>query len=478
MNGEIHEKCGVVGISLFEPEENAAPYARAILAALQHRGRDATGIASGGRDKLLYEYKNRGSVEGVLTEEKVARLIGSVAIGHNRYSTSGDATKHVQPVTDLLHRFAFAHNGNLSDTTKLADALSGSGVNLDNYNDSEIAGLTIVDSMQRNRLNLPDAVEDVYGLMQGAFSCVAAHDDTLVTFRDPCGIRPLEIGKFASGLIVASETCGLDALEAEHVRSVMPGEMAVIKNGEIVESRQLAEPDPHFDIFEYIYFGRPDSVFNGESVSGVRFRLGKELAALYLDCVSDKDNAIVVPVPETSYPMADGFAKAQGIHISHAIYKNQLISRSFMMKTEDDRLQAVRSKHNVVQAAVKDKDVILIDDSIVRLTTIPIVVKKIRNAGARSISVLIGSAPVRYPDFYGINTPDQDELTAAVLTIDQIKAKIGCDFLGYLPISAMVRATGLPADQLNLSPFNGEYPIDIGPHRNAIFTPEDKSYLD
>ena len=149
-----------------------------------------------------------------------------------------------------------------------------------------------------------------------------------------------------------------------------------------------------------------------------------------------------------------------------------------MMKTEDDRLQAVRSKHNVVQAAVKDKDVILIDDSIVRLTTIPIVVKKIRNAGARSISVLIGSAPIRYPDFYGINTPDQDKLAAAVLTIDQIKEQIGCDFLGYLPISAMVRATGLPADQLNLSPFNGEYPIDIGPRRNDIVTPEDKSYLD
>lgn len=478
MNGEIHEKCGVVGISLFDPKENAAPYAREVLAALQHRGRDATGIASGGKDKLLYEYKNRGSVEGVLTEDKVIRLKGSVAIGHNRYATNGDPTKHIQPVTDPLHRFAFAHNGNLPDTEGLAHALSGSGVNLYNYNDSEIAGLTIVDSMQRNRSNLPDAIEDVYNLMQGAFSCVAAHDDTLVTFRDRCGIRPLEIGKFASGLIVASETCGLDALGAEYVRSVMPGEMVVINNGEIVETRQLAEPNPHFDIFEYIYFGRPDSVFNGESVSGVRFRLGQELAALYPGCVSDKENTVVVPIPETSYPTADGFAKAQGVHISHAIYKNQLISRSFMMKTQSERDQAVRSKHNIIQAAVKDKDVILIDDSIVRLTTVPIVVDKIRKAGARSISVLIGSAPIRYPDFYGINTPDQDKLAAAVLTIDQVKEQIGCDFLGYLPISAMVRATGLTADQLNLSPFNGEYPIDIGSRRNDIFTPEDKSYLD
>ncbi|MDK2899266.1 MAG: amidophosphoribosyltransferase [Patescibacteria group bacterium] len=477
MKEEIHEKCGVVGVSLFNANKDAALYVREVLAALQHRGRDGTGIASGGKDKILCEYKNRGSVEGVLAEDKIARLAGSVAIGHNRYATNGDPTKHMQPFTDPLHRFAFAHNGNLPDTTNLERALSGSGVNLDNYNDSEIAGIAIVDSMQQNRSSLPDAIENIYNLMQGAFSCVAAHDDILVAFRDHCGIRPLEIGKFASGLVISSETCGLDSLEAEYIRSVAPGEMVVIKDGKIVEARQLAKSNPHFDIFEYIYFGRPDSVFNGESVSGVRFRLGKELAMLYSNCVKNKENTVVIPIPETSYLMADGFAKYQDIHISHAIYKNQLISRSFMMKTQSERNKAVRSKHNVIQAAVNGKDVILIDDSIVRLTTIPIVVDKVRKAGAKSVSVLIGSSPIRYPDFYGINTPDQDKLAAAVLTIDQIKEQIGCDFLGYLPISAMVRATGLKASQLNLSSFNGEYPIDIGAHRNDIVKPKDKSYL-
>lgn len=478
MMDKTHEKCAVAGISLLDPTENAAPYIREVLAALQHRGRDATGIASGGKNKKLYEYKNRGSVEGVLTEAKVSGLIGSVGIGHNRYATDGDPKKHVQPFTDPYHRFAFAHNGNLPVTTKLAHALRGSGVNLGNYNDSETAALAITDSMQRHRCNLPDAIEDVYNLMQGAFSCVSMHDDIMVAFRDPCGIRPLEIGKFAGGLVVASETCGLDVLEATFIRSVQPGEMVVFKNGKIIESRKLAEPNLRFCIFEYIYFGRPDSIFNSETVGSVRFRLGKELAMQYADKIKDRDNTIVVPVPETSYQMADGFATKLNLPIRHAIYKNQLISRSFMMKTQFERDQAVRSKHNILDAAVKGKDVILIDDSIVRLTTIPIVVNKVRQAGAKSIIVMIGSAPIRYPDFYGICTPNQNTLAAAVDTIDQMREKIGCDYLGFLPISSMVRATGLKAEQLNLSSFNGEYPIDIGIHKKNIFKPKDETFLD
>lgn len=478
MTMQIHEKCAVVGVSLVDTEENAAPYVREVLAALQHRGRDATGIASGGKNKQLHEYKNRGSVEGVLTEAKVAALDGSVAIGHNRYSTNGDPTKHLQPFTDSLHRFAFAHNGNLPVTTKLAHSLRGSGVNLRNYNDSEIAGLAIADYMQRHRSDLPDAVANIYSCMQGAFSCVAIHDDTLVAFRDPCGIRPLEIGEFDGGIIIASETCGLDVFEAAHIRSVQPGEMVVIQNGQIVETRQLAEPNPRFCIFEYIYFGRPDSVFNGEQVGSVRFRFGQELAKVHASNVINSANTVVVPIPETSYSIADGFAAELGLPVRHAIHKNQLVSRSFMMKSQDERDKAVRSKHNIVQAAVKGKDVILVDDSIVRLTTIPIVVKKVRLAGAKSISVMLGSAPIRYPDYYGISTPSQNELSAATTTIKQMQKKIGCDYLGFLPISAMVRATRLPANQLNLSSFNGEYPINIGIHSKKITTPKDTSYLD
>lgn len=476
MNGELHEKCAVVGVSLEDPADHAAQIVRPVLADLQHRGRDATGIASGGESLELLTYRNRGSVEGVLTESKVEALQGPTSIGHNRYSTNGNPESHLQPFVSPYSRIATAHNGNLPTTTLLEHDLTGSGVNLAHYNDSEILGIALNDRMQRLRKSLPDAFEDLFPRIVGAFSFVAMHDDLLIASRDSKGIRPLELGKHPNGTVVASETCGLNSVGATHVRSVLPGEMVVIKDGQIVEQRQLAPSDPKFCIFEYVYFGRPDSVFNGQLVYDVRTNLGKQLALAHPPG-SDNSNSIIVPVPETSYPMADGYAQTTGLPMLHAIHKNQLVTRSFMMKTQHERDAAVRSKHNVMPV-VKGKDVILIDDSIVRLTTIPVVVNQVRELGARSVSVLVGSAPVRFPDFYGISMPDQEKLAAATMTQEEMRKQIGCDYLGYLSISAMVKATNTPADTLNLSPFNGEYPIDIGAHKKTIRRPVETVYMD
>ena len=383
---------------------------------------------------------------------------------------------HLQPFVNPFLRLATGHNGNLPTTTALEYDLSGAGVNLEHYNDSEKMGIALGDRLQRLRQPLPDAFAGLFERISGAFSFVAMHDDLLIAARDQHGIRPLELGSFDGGAVVASETSGLKDIDAEHLRSVQPGEMVVIKDGEIVEERQLAEPMPHFDMFEYVYFARPDSVLNGELVYNVRYRLGEELARFHPP-QTDAKNTVIVPVPETSYPMADGYATATGLPIQHAIYKNQLVTRSFMMKTQSERDLAVRAKHNPMPV-LRGKDVILMDDSIVRLTTIPVVVEQVRAMGARTVSVLLGSSPVRFPDFYGINMPEQSKLAAAVMTIEEMRKQIGCDHLGYLPVSAMVRASGLPAENLNLSPFSGEYPIDIGLHSRDIKKPVDTTYMD
>jgi amidophosphoribosyltransferase len=323
-------------------------------------------------------------------------------------------------------------------------------------------------------------------MFKGAFSCVGMYDNTLFAFRDPFGIRPLALGYFHDSWAISSETCGLDIINAKYDREVKPGEMVIIDEHGKLESKQLAEGMDKLDIFEFVYFARHDSKLYGTTVNEVRRRFGRELALQHGALHDNGENVVVVPVPDTSIPEAEGYAESLGLTNKQAIIKNRFIGRTFMQPTDEARKKQLRRKHNIISDPVRGKDVVLIDDSIVRLNTIPNLVQRMKSIGAKTVSVLIGSPPVRFPDYYGIDTPNQSELAAANMTIEEMRKSMGqdrygednCKYLGFLSLERMIKATGMPADMFNLSCFTGEYPIDIGRRKQEIKPPVSMEYVD
>lgn len=476
MADEAREKCAVAAIVSADGESVASELLFESLYALQHRGVEASGMATLQADGHLKSHCELGLVKNVYDEEVIRKLGGIMGIGHNRYSTSGSKADHPQPFTDKPIGFALAHNGNLPDTDDLADFLDGSSIHSGHMNDSEMAGSAIAQNI-RNGLALPDAVERAYPLLNGAFSCVAMHDGMVAAFRDPKGIRPLAFGSFDGGYAVASETAGLDIIDSIFSREVRPGEMVMI-TADGVEARQLADEDSKLDMFEFVYFARPDSMLYGQRVNEVRRRLGQQLAEQHGSLYEDTQNVLVVPVPDTSVPSSKGYARSLGLEQDEGIVKNRYIGRTFIQPTNARRHQHLRRKHNIIPEVVKGRDVILVDDSIVRLNTLPRLVRLAKESGARSVSALIASAPVRFPDYYGMDTPKQGELAAATMTVEQMRQKMDCHYLGFLSLDRMVKATGMPAEQFNLSCFTGEYPINIGRHAEEISTPISMEYVE
>ncbi|MDL2362883.1 MAG: amidophosphoribosyltransferase [Patescibacteria group bacterium] len=476
MAGEAREKCAVGGIISRDEEVEASALMYESLFSMQHRGAEASGIASQLDNGNMESKRDLGLVRDVYRPEDIRRLAGTTAIGHNRYSTSGNKFKHMQPYEDMPLGLAFSHNGNLPVTQQLETHLAHHNIRVQHFNDSEMMGLAIGKYISDGR-SLPDAIELSYPLFRGAFSCVAMQDGVIAAFRDSKGIRPLAIGSFENGYAVTSETCGLDIIDAKYEREVMPGELVIItKDG--IESRQLAEGESKLDIFEFVYFARHDSYLYGQRVNEVRRRFGEQLAISHPARPDNGDNILVVPVPDTSVPVAEGYADSLGLRHGQSIIKNRYIGRTFMQPSQQARRQQLRRKHTMISEAVEGKDLILIDDSIVRLNTIPGIVEQARECNARSITVLISSPPVRYPDFYGIDTPDQSELAAAHLTVEQMRDKVDCDYLGFLSISGMVEATHMPYDAFSLSCFNGEYPVGIGKRKDGLIKPVSNEYTD
>lgn len=476
MPGEIREKCAVAAVGTADPQFDAAPMVYESLFAMQHRGTEASGIGVQHPDLGTLAHRGRGMVIDVFDHDAFSRLQGGTAIGHNRYSTSGGKNgEHPQPFIETSVGLGLTMNGNIPDTSGLSEYLESKGIKTRYLNDTEMAGQVIAHYLRQGN-DLPKSVEFSYPLMNGAFSCVAMRDDVLVAFRDPYGIRPFAFGYTPAGdAVLASETCGLDILDAEYFREVAPGEMIVIGDDRKIESRQLAEGQPKLDIFEMVYFARHDSYLYGQRVNEVRRRFGEQLALEHPPITGKSGNELVVPVPDTSIPAAEGYAQALGLEHSQAIIKNRYIGRTFIKPSQEERLGHLRRKHNVISERVEGRDVILIDDSIVRLNTLPKLVQLVNSLGARSVSALIASPPVRFPDFYGIDIPSQKELAAANLTLPQIKERLGngrgCNYLGYLSLEGMVQATGLDYEKFNLSCFNGEYPIDIGDRHKDIIVP-------
>jgi amidophosphoribosyltransferase len=458
---ELTEKCGVFGV--FTVASYAARATYYGLFALQHRGQESSGIATVA-EGIIQMYGGEGLVAHVYSQKDLDVLKSNMAIGHNRYSTSGGkGGSHVQPVVDAEAGFALAHNGNLPTVVALADFLKGRGVATVDMNDSQMMAAAIGCYMREGK-SLPEAIEAAWPLFTGAFACVAMDAGTVVAFRDECGIRPLSLGSLEDGYAVASETCAFDTIGAAFLRDVKPGELVMISS-KGVKSKQIVKARPAMDVFEYVYFARPDSMVMGRKVNEVRREFGRQLAREF-PIKAD----LVIPVPDSAIPAALGYSEQSGIRFDHGFVKNRYIHRTFIKPTQEMRERDVKVKLNPVPEAIMGKDVIVIDDSIVRGTTTAQIVDMLHGAGARNVHVLVSSPPVKYPDFYGINTPNPDELIASRMSVEEICRHIGAESLGFLSFEGMVKATGWPASKLNTSCFSGVYPIDIGESNRRLMS--------
>lgn len=463
----IGEKCAVFGIYAFNDHQEVARTTADGLHALQHRGQEGSGISTSDGTKI-HLHKRRGLVKQVYDDEDPASfnfdsLPGNFAIGHNRYATSSkrSSENHLQPVTDDLNTLTLAHNGNLPDTTTLEQFLDARGIETSGFNDTEMMHAAILDFKNRGA-SLDEAVMASIPLFRGAFSFLAMDEKQIVAARDERGIRPFSIGRLNGSYVFSSETCALDAIGAIYIRDINPGEIVVAtENG--LRSMEHSEGKQKLDIFEFIYFARPDSTLLGKSVLEVRKNLGKMAAKEH-----SHRGDIVIDVPDSGTPGAIGYAQESGIPYEQGLIKNRYTGRTFQRPEQDRRRNEVLQKLNPVKAILWNRRVIVVDDSIVRGTTSRELVKMLRNAGAREVHMRITSPPVKFPDYYGIDTPNQAHLIGAYKSVQEICEYIGADTLEFLSYEGMIEAIGLPEDELSTSCFTGEYPIDIGKRREEI----------
>ncbi|ACK49387.1 amidophosphoribosyltransferase [Methylocella silvestris BL2] len=465
----LREECGVFGIF---GHPDAAAITALGLHALQHRGQEAAGIVS--FDGARYNSERRLGLVGdhFSKASTIARLPGEAAIGHVRYSTTGETIlRNVQPLFAELNSggFSVAHNGNLTNGLTLRRDLVQSGAIYQSTSDTEV----ILHLMARSRkLRIVERFIEAVRALEGSYALVALANTMMIGARDPLGIRPLVIGELDGHYILASETCALDIIGARFVRDVENGEIVVISK-EGIESLHPFPPRPMRPcIFEYIYFARPDSVVHGRPVYNVRKAMGAELAR-----ESGVDADVVVPVPDSGVPAAIGYAQAAGIPFELGIIRNHYVGRTFIQPTQSVRELGVRLKHSANRAVVEGKRIILIDDSIVRGTTSVKIVQMMRDAGAAEVHFRISSPPITYPDYYGIDTPVRENLLAATHTLDEMRDYIGCDSLAFLSIEGTYRAMGEKGrdpqrPQFTDHCFTGDYPTCL-----TDLTGETKSQL-
>lgn len=453
----IHEECGVFGIISPQPE-NVANIAYYGLYALQHRGQESAGIVVND-DGLFYSHKDIGLVSEVFSKEKLAAFpMGTMAVGHVRYGTTGGTTRNnCQPI-EVNHqkgKLALAHNGNLSNAFELRDELELSGAIFHTTSDTE----TIAYIVTKERLNSPSietAVSRAMQKLEGAFSLVLMSATKLIAVRDPHGFRPLCYGKTDDGsYVVASESCALSAVGAEFIRDLQPGEMLVFNNEGIKSFTDYCDTkEKKTCIFEHIYFARPDSIIDGVSVQSARITAGKILAKEY-----PVDADVVIGVPDSGLDAALGYSQESGIPYGIGLIKNKYIGRTFISPGQSDRFDKVRIKLSPVNTAVKGKRVILIDDSIVRGTTSGRIVKLLRDAGATEIHMRVSAPPFLHPCYYGTDIDSEEHLIACHHTVEAIAKMIGVDSLGYLPKESLSQLIG--GKNFCSACFDGQYPTEI-----------------
>lgn len=447
--------CGVFGIY---GHPNAAELTYYGLYALQHRGQESAGIVTcDGRQ--FREFKRMGLVSQIFKGNVLQELVGSMAIGHTRYSTTGSSQlRNAQPLTGSGRRgqIAIAHNGNLTNAAKLRHELEEKGAIFQTTVDSEvILHLMAQPTIGGNENNLIQTVRRI----EGAYSLVIMTETELIGVRDPHGFRPLCLGKVGDAYVLASETCALDLISAKFVRDVAPGEIVIIdKNG--LRSLQAfpEQTNRAFCIFEYVYFARPDSNIANRNVYRVRVEMGRQLAR-----ENPREADLVIPVPDSGNCAALGYSLESGIPFEMAFVRNHYVGRSFLQPSQLIRDFNVRVKLNLIDELVKGKRVIVIDDSIVRGTTCKARVNNLKEAGASEVHVLVSCPPHMHPCVYGIDFPDRSKLMAANHSMDEIRRYLNADSLGYLSQEGMVRATGLPKEGFCMACYNGKYPVPYDP---------------
>lgn len=448
-----HEECGVFGI--YAPGQDVARLAYYGLFALQHRGQESAGIAVANGHHIAV-HKGMGLVAEVFNRDNFQALHGDVAIGHVRYSTTGASSLvNAQPLVFRYLRgmVAIAHNGNLTNANELRRELGASGSIFQSSTDSEI----IVNLIARHSQEpIEAALLHCQEELRGAYSLVVMTEKQLIGVRDPYGVRPLCLGRMDGAWILASESCALDTLGADFIRDLEPGEIVIIDSRGMRSLQGPRAAHRAHCIFEYVYFARPDSTLDGETVNLVRRELGRNLAREYRVAAD-----AVIPVPDSGIAAAAGYAEVAGLPFVEGLMKNRYVGRTFIQPTQEMRDLGVRLKLNPIKPILKDKRVIIIDDSLVRGTTSRRIVAMLRQAGVREVHLLVASPPVLYPCYYGIDTSARRELIAARYPLEDIRRHVDADSLYYLSLEGLFRSVQRGAEDFCAACFTGRYPIPI-----------------
>jgi amidophosphoribosyltransferase len=451
-----HEACGV--FAAYVPRQRVSSLIYFGLFALQHRGQESAGIATSDGETVTV-FKDLGLVSNVFDEPTLAGLDGHLGIGHTRYSTTGSNNwSNAQPAHRQVGKtsIALGHNGNLTNTRELAAQLGIAGATTDS--DLMAEGIArALDDERSDARGLEIAIMQVAPTWKGAFSLVMMDQGRIVGLRDPNGFRPLCLGSLPDGgWILASETAALDLVGASFVREVAPGEMVVIDAGGVHSSNPFDEVQPGLCLFEFVYFARPDSQMYGRNIHAARRRMGETLAEEH-----PADADVVVPVPESGLPAAQGFAAASGIPYVDGLVKNRYIGRTFIEPSQILRDRGIRLKLNPIPDSMRGKRVVLVDDSIVRGSTTRKLVQMVRDAGAVEVHLRVSSPPYRWPCFYGMDTSDRSTLIAAHLEVDEIRDHIGADSLGYLSLPGLLESTQVADAGFCTACLSGQYPTEI-----------------
>ncbi len=458
---EPHEACGVFGV--FAPDHLVAHLTYLGLYALQHRGQESAGMAVSDGTSITV-VKDMGLVSNVFNEKNLAALNGNLAIGQTRYSTTGSSTwRNAQPVYRGVGEieFALGHNGNLVNTDLLAreaGMLKGTVAS-----DSDLIAELISLEISRKQIEdlddpMKSALQFVLPKLSGAFSLVFCDQNRIIGVRDPNGFRPLCLGRFDEGWVLASETAALDVIGANFIREIDPGEMVIIDEKGCSSFFPFFEDqiDPRLCLFEFVYFARPDSYLYGQNVHKARIKMGEALAKQ-----SPVEADLVMGVPESGIPAAEGFARESGIPFGQGLVKNRYIGRSFIAPTQEMRASTVRMKLNPLNENIKDQKLVVVDDSIVRGTTTKAMIRMLRDGGAKEVHLRVSSPPYRWPCFYGMDTGSKGQLLAANLTVDEIQRYLEVDSLSYLQLGELINATGATGAGFCDACLTGEYPIEI-----------------
>jgi len=472
----IGHACGVFGV--YAPGQPVSHLTYLGLFALQHRGQESAGIAVSDGETITV-VKDMGLVAQVFDERNLAPLVGHLAIGHTRYSTTGSSSwMNAQPVYRSVGDagFALGHNGNLTNTAELAASLgmlpglTPSETEFDSTTDSALVAELIAREWptepRSDGRELEHALEAVLPRLEGGFSFVLMDDARLIGVRDPHGFWPLVLGRLeGGGWVLASESAALDIVGAHYVRDVNPGEMVVIDASGLHREHQYAPPEPRLCLFEFVYFARPDTNLYGHSVHAARQRMGEALAHQ-----APVEADMVMPVPESGIPAAQGFARGSGIAYGDGLVKNRYVGRTFIQPSQQMRGAGVRLKLNPLPENIRGKRLVVVDDSIVRGTTTRQVVTMLREAGAKEVHFRVSSPPYRWPCYYGMDTGRRGELLAADLSVGEIRDYLGVDSIAYLDLDRLTAATGAPPESFCTACLTGSYPVPVVLDRRDVDT--------